>query len=739
MASKIRIYWFDTINHPLFTDYSNSYQGAAEVWTAEETSPGVWGAKSLVWDSFADPPASPSGFVAGGYGQPNATGSFFGGCLANLGGGAITEGQAGNIGLLLTLINQTDGHTYLYSLPNSSAPPPVSATPLSSGGPFPVGLGGNVVGGEFKYNGYWWIATRGPFSGSPTTATINIYSSPDRITWTVQDTIHALVSRGFCMTWSGVDALLRFASTDPVSDHVELIEFTMGLAGAGTWGNTHDPITTVGTGATPSWIAYDPATGNTAVICSGGNPVIVGAIWLANFVSGSWTNVGSPACDQSLKYQVNSSSVFFEGLLTAALDPTDGITIHSIYDYNDSNYDGTNLPVAFNNNRYAYSRCAGGTTSHTFQFDPSVVGTTAANKTGLLNSAALTSSLLITSDGRLLVAVAYRKTFNTGPIIDLIGSIATAVSDNNGSGYAPGDQGFINTGDGSTEYTVSTIGPGGSVATFTFNTFNLSSTGYALGDGQATYTTTGSGDGNFTVNVTAITSSYGSPDLSSVAVHAPGTSYSLGDQGTVIPGTEDLVYTVTSEGGGLVNAVSLTTGSQNAYPGQQYYSTLPATGFGGGNCELIFTITPYPHQATTVPAVWSADSLTAPSWTLVTVDTAAGDNVTAAILQFDVASAPTPVYPNPTRPPLCPPLNNALINQPYSSFVRAVGGTPSYTYVITSGALPTGLALNNATGLISGTPTVTGTFNFTVKSIDANGNSALSPCVITISNCPDAL
>ncbi|GAF87761.1 unnamed protein product, partial [marine sediment metagenome] len=48
-----------------------------------------------------------------------------------------------------------------------------------------------------------------------------------------------------------------------------------------------------------------------------------------------------------------------------------------------------------------------------------------------------------------------------------------------------------------------------------------------------------------------------------------------------------------------------------------------------------------------------------------------------------------------------------------------VGGVPSYTWIISSGALPAGLSLST-TGEISGTPTATGTYNFTVEVQDAN-------------------
>ena len=50
------------------------------------------------------------------------------------------------------------------------------------------------------------------------------------------------------------------------------------------------------------------------------------------------------------------------------------------------------------------------------------------------------------------------------------------------------------------------------------------------------------------------------------------------------------------------------------------------------------------------------------------------------------------------------------------------GGTAPYVWSVTAGSLPPGLTLNTSTGVVSGTPTTTGSYPATVRVTDVDGH-----------------
>ena len=65
-------------------------------------------------------------------------------------------------------------------------------------------------------------------------------------------------------------------------------------------------------------------------------------------------------------------------------------------------------------------------------------------------------------------------------------------------------------------------------------------------------------------------------------------------------------------------------------------------------------------------------------------------------------------------------LPNGTVGVFYSQTLTQTGGIGTITWSVTAGSLPPGLTLNSTTGLLSGTPTTMGTFNFTATATDGN-------------------
>jgi uncharacterized protein (TIGR03437 family) len=96
----------------------------------------------------------------------------------------------------------------------------------------------------------------------------------------------------------------------------------------------------------------------------------------------------------------------------------------------------------------------------------------------------------------------------------------------------------------------------------------------------------------------------------------------------------------------------------------------------------------------------------------------------------------TPIYdirgcvPTLTLSIACP-LPPATIGLAYSVPLGAAGGVPPYRWNISAGTLPAGLNIST-TGLISGTATQAGVFNFTIRVADNGGASASQECSMAV-------
>lgn len=78
-------------------------------------------------------------------------------------------------------------------------------------------------------------------------------------------------------------------------------------------------------------------------------------------------------------------------------------------------------------------------------------------------------------------------------------------------------------------------------------------------------------------------------------------------------------------------------------------------------------------------------------------------------------------------------LNEATKGVVYNQALSLTGGTAPFLFT-TSGLVPAGLAVNPATGKISGTPTATGTYEFSVTVVDANNLIGSATYALTVNS-----
>jgi large repetitive protein len=130
--------------------------------------------------------------------------------------------------------------------------------------------------------------------------------------------------------------------------------------------------------------------------------------------------------------------------------------------------------------------------------------------------------------------------------------------------------------------------------------------------------------------------------------------------------------------------------------------------------------------STTTGAVSGTPTVTSED-TAYTVTVTDADKATAMATFSLAVNAPVIAIAPATLPA-------ATAETPYSQTLTATGGTAPYTFTET-GSLPTGILLNSTTGVLSGTPTATGPFSFTVTATDKNNFTGMGTYTLTV-NAP---
>ena len=181
--------------------------------------------------------------------------------------------------------------------------------------------------------------------------------------------------------------------------------------------------------------------------------------------------------------------------------------------------------------------------------------------------------------------------------------------------------------------------------------------------------------------------------------------------------------------------ITLTPGTlPDGITGATYSQTLTASGS---------TATPYTFSVSSgslPPGL--VLSVTSPTCKISGTPTAAG--VYSFTIMVTDSTTPTPCtdsYPY-TITVNCPeisistlsPLPPATAGSPYSESISVSGGSTPYTFSVTSGSLPPGILLNPLTGVLSGTPTIAGTYSFVITVTDVNGCMASMTYSLSV-NC----
>lgn len=170
------------------------------------------------------------------------------------------------------------------------------------------------------------------------------------------------------------------------------------------------------------------------------------------------------------------------------------------------------------------------------------------------------------------------------------------------------------------------------------------------------------------------------------------------------------------------------TSLPNAAVGSSYNQTVSATG-GASPYSFAVTSGSLPTGLTLNASTGEISGTPTAAGTFNFTVTATDDNDCAGSQAYSITvDCPTITFNQSS-------LSNGTVGSSYSQTVSASGGTMPYSYAVTSGSLPSGLSLNPNTGEITGTPTSSGTFNFTVTATDDNDCTGSQAYSITV-DCP---
>jgi uncharacterized protein (TIGR03437 family) len=206
-----------------------------------------------------------------------------------------------------------------------------------------------------------------------------------------------------------------------------------------------------------------------------------------------------------------------------------------------------------------------------------------------------------------------------------------------------------------------------------------------------------------------------------------------------IPGTYNFTITATdrndarvSSAFSLVVACPTVTLSPNILPngqvGAAYTQTLTAT--GGSTPSFAVNAGALPPGLSLSPATGALiGTPTQPGTFTFTIRATANGGCTGTREYTLTIACPTVTLSPNTLP-------DGRVGRAYQQTLTATGGG-TLNFTVSAGALPPGLSLTAATGVLSGTPTSAGTFNFTVRATSSTTCSGMQAYMLTIAALPN--
>ena len=187
---------------------------------------------------------------------------------------------------------------------------------------------------------------------------------------------------------------------------------------------------------------------------------------------------------------------------------------------------------------------------------------------------------------------------------------------------------------------------------------------------------------------------------------------------------------------------TVSLGSVTLAQGKATTSPVPVTG-GGGTAPLSYGVSP------SLPAVLSMSSASgAITGTPSAAGAAAAYTVTVTNSLGATASANFSLAVASALTLTATASSTTQLGQFYRQTNVAGGGTAPYTYSVSAGSVPPGTTLNTSTGVVFGTPTTAGSFNYTITVTDSTTPTAqtatqpvsgtIAPVTLTLVATPSA-